>query len=621
MSTATTDTNITVRNDLRNLAIIAHIDHGKTTLVDQLLRQSGTFRENQAVEERVMDSMDLEREKGITIRAKNASILWKETRINIVDTPGHADFGGEVERIMKMIDGCILLVDAFEGVQAQTKFVLRKALENGLKPIVVINKIDRENARPNEVLDMTFDLFCDLNATDEQLDFPVIYASARDGYSTDQWDGTLTDEIRNLGMDALYDCIIKNVPPPEAKLEGHFEMLVGNLDYSDYVGRIAFGKINSGKIKVGDPFTCLHGDGSHHSAKITKILSFDGMKQIELQEATAGMIIGIAGLEEVFIGETLVDQPDRDPLPFVAIDPPTIQMQIIVNDSPLAGREGKFLTARHIKDRLVRETRTSVGLEVEETDTAGTFRVSARGEMQIAVIVEQMRREGFELMVSRPAVIIKTGENGEKLEPYETVFVEVPTDKLGDVIQNLAERKAETQDMKHQSSTVLVEAIIPTRGLIGFETDLLNLTRGEGIMSHIFKEYGEWKGEIKSRANGVVVSMENGESTAYALDQLQARSTLFIGPGESVYDGMVIGQNARPDDMTANPCKVKQLNNMRSQGEGKGIQLTPPLNLSLERMLEYIADDEYVEITPSKLRMRKKILDATQRKRSEKKQG
>ncbi|MGF1678909.1 MAG: translational GTPase TypA [Candidatus Methylacidiphilales bacterium] len=617
MSTSTAA--LPVREDLRNLAIIAHIDHGKTTLVDQLLKQSGTFRENQATEDRMMDSMDLEKEKGITIRAKNASIHWKGVQINIVDTPGHADFGGEVERIMKMIDGCILIVDAFEGAQAQTKFVLRKALENGLKPIVLINKIDRENARPNQVLDMTFDLFCDLNASDEQLDFPVIYASARDGYATAQWDGVLTDEIKAMNMDALFDAMVKHVPPPTADLSGHFQMLVANLDYSDYVGRIAFGKIYSGSIAVGNSFTCLHGDGSHQTAKVTKIFSYEGMKQIELEKAEAGMIVGLSGIEEVYIGETLTDLPTRPALPFMAIDPPTIQMQILVNDSPLAGREGKFLTARHIKDRLVKETRTSVGLTVEETETAGAFRVSARGEMQIAVIVEQMRREGFELMVSRPEVILKRGENGEKLEPYETVYVEVPNDRLGDVIQNLAERKAETQDMKHQSSTVLVEAVVPTRGLIGFETDLLNLTKGEGIMSHIFKEYGPWKGEIKSRANGVVVSMENGETTAYALDALQARAILFIGPGEQVYDGMIVGQNSRPDDMTANPCKAKALTNMRSQGDGKGIQLSPPLNLSLERMLEYVSDDEYVEITPGKLRLRKKILDANLRKRSEKK--
>ena len=614
-----TSENTIQRNDLRNLAIIAHIDHGKTTLMDQLLKQSGTFRDNQATEERMMDSMDLEREKGITIRAKNASVMWKDVFVNIVDTPGHADFGGEVERIMKMIDVCILIVDAFEGAQAQTKFVLRKALENGLKPIVLINKIDRENARPDQVVDMTFDLFCDLNASDEQLDFPIIYASARDGYATDQWSGELTEEIKSKKMDVLFDAILENVPAPSAIPDAPFQMLVANLDYSDYVGRIAFGKINAGKIKVGDSFTCQHGDGTHKTGKVTKIFSYQGMKQVELEEANAGMIVGLAGLEEVYIGETLSASPDQEPLPFVAIDPPTIQMQLLVNDGPLAGREGKFLTARHIKDRLVRETRTSVGLEVEETDVAGAFRVSARGEMQIAVIVEQMRREGFELMVSRPEVILKKDDNGETLEPYETVFVEVPSDKLGDVIQNLAERKAETQDMKHQTATVLVEAVIPTRGLIGFETDLLNLTRGEGIMSHIFKEYGPFKGEIKSRQNGVVVSMENGESKAYALDSLQARSTLFIGAGEQVYEGMIVGQNARPEDMTANPCKAKQLNNMRSSGEGKGIQLTPPLNLSLERMLEYIADDEYVEITPSVLRMRKKYLDATMRKRMEKK--
>ncbi|MEO0452867.1 MAG: translational GTPase TypA [Verrucomicrobiota bacterium] len=602
--------------NLRNIAIIAHIDHGKTTLVDALLKHSGTFRDNQDVDERVMDSMDLEREKGITIRAKNAAIQWQDYRINIVDTPGHADFGGEVERILNMIDGVLLLVDAFEGPQAQTRFVLRKALERGFRPIVVMNKIDRELARPHDVLDQVFELFLDLNATDEQLDFPVIYSSARDGYAVDEWPGELTDEIRNAGMEAVYQSIVKNVPPPEADPDGPLKLQVANLGYDDYVGRIAFGKIVSGRIDQGGPIVTLHADGSHHAGKATKVYLHHGLQRTEEASADAGEIIGLAGIEEFHIGDTITGSTDTEPLEFVAIDPPTIQMSFLVNDSPLAGREGKFLTARHIKDRLVRETRTNVSLKVEEGDVAGSFKVSARGEMQISVLVEQMRREGFELMVSRPEVIMQKGENGEKLEPYEEVFVEVDNEFLGDVIQNLAERKAETQDMKHQTSTVMVEAIIPTRGLIGFETDLLNLTRGTGIMSHLFKEYGPFKGTIRSRNNGVVVSMENGESTAYALDQLQARSRLFIGPGEAIYDGMIIAENARPEDMTANPCKAKQLNNMRSSGEGKGIQLSPPINMSLERMLEYISDDELVEITPGKVRLRKKVLDATQRKRA-----
>jgi len=600
---------------IRNIAIIAHIDHGKTTLVDALLRQSGTFRENQEVAERVMDSMDLEREKGITIRAKNAAIAWKGHRINIVDTPGHADFGGEVERILNMIDGVVLLVDAFEGPQAQTRFVLRKALERGLRPIVVLNKIDRDLARPHEVLDLAFDLFLDLNATDAQLDFPVIYASARDGYAVKEWPGQLTDEITGAGMAALYDVILEHVPPPEGEPDGPLRLQVANLDYDDYVGRIAFGKISSGSLKSGAPMAALHADGTHHSGKVTKVYRYEGLLRVEAAEASAGEIVGLAGLEEMHIGDTVARSPETEPLPFPTIDPPTIQMSFLVNDSPLAGREGKFLTARHIKDRLERETRTNVSLKVEEGEVAGSFRVRARGEMQIAVIVEQMRREGFELMVSRPEVILHK-EGDKVLEPFEDLYVEVANEYLGDVIQNLAERKAETRDMKHQSNTVMLEATIPTRGLIGFETDLLNLTRGTGVLSHLFREYAPHVGPIRSRVSGVVVSMEAGESTAYALDQLQARSRLLIGPGEAVYDGMIIAENARPEDMTANPCKAKQLNNMRSQGEGKGIQLSPPLNMSLERMLEYIADDELVEVTPSKIRLRKKILDATQRKRA-----
>ncbi len=602
-------------NDLRNIAIIAHIDHGKTTLVDALLRQSGTFRANQDVAERVMDSMDLEREKGITIRAKNAAIAWEGHRINIVDTPGHADFGGEVERILNMIDGVVLLVDAFEGPQAQTRFVLRKALERNLRPIVVMNKIDRDLARPHEVLDMVFELFLDLNATDAQLDFPVIYASARDGYAVNEWPGSLTEEIKNAGMEAIYKMIVSHVPAPEGEPDGPLRLQVANLDYDDYVGRIAFGKIISGSLKSGASIAALHADGSTDVGKATKVYRYEGLLRVEADEARAGEIIGLAGIEAVHIGDTIAESKEVEPLPFPPIDPPTIQMSFLVNDSPLAGRDGKFLTARHIRDRLEREVRTNVSLKFEDGETAGSFQVRARGEMQIAVLVEQMRREGFELMVSRPEVILRK-EGDKVMEPYEDLYVEVDNEFLGDVIQNLAERKAETRDMKHQTKTVMVEAVIPTRGLIGFETDLLNLTRGTGILSHLFREYGPHAGPIRSRAGGVVVSMENGESTAYALDMLQARSRLFIGPGEAVYDGMIVAENARSEDMTANPCKAKQLNNMRSQGEGKGIQLSPPINMSLERMLEYIAEDELVEITPGKIRLRKRVLDATQRKRA-----
>jgi len=602
--------------NIRNIAIIAHIDHGKTTLVDQILRQAGTFRSNQAVVERVMDSMDLEKEKGITIRAKNASFKWHDYHVNIVDTPGHADFGGEVERILKMVDCVMLVVDAFDGPQAQTKFVLRKALEAKLRPMVFINKVDRENSRPHKVLDMIFELFLELNATDEQLDFPVLYGSAKEGFSSLEWKGSITDEMRADGMQPLYKTLVDHVPPPVADVNAHFQMLVANLDYSDYVGRIAYGKIYGGKVRMGDTIVCLHGDGTKEKGKATKVFAYNGLQQIEVDEALAGTIVGLSGLESVFIGETITDQEDREPLPFTSIDPPTIQMQFLVNDSPLAGRDGKFLTARHVGERLVRETRTNVSLSVRETEQAGCFLVNARGEMQIAVLVEQMRREGFEVMVSRPEVILKKDESGNVLEPYETLYVDVPTENLGDVLQNLAERKGETVDMKHQVKTVLLEVVIPTRGLIGFETDLLNLSKGMGIMSHLFKEYGPFKGDIRSRANGVAIAMEAGETTAYALDALQERIRMFVSPGEQVYEGMVFGENARPDDMLANPCKAKHLTNMRSQGDGKGIQLAPALKLSLERALEYIGPDEYLEITPHNLRMRKKLLSPTARRRA-----
>lgn len=606
---------------IRNIAIIAHIDHGKTTLVDKLLQQAGTFRSNEAVEDRVMDSMDLEREKGITIKAKNASFQYKEHHVNIVDTPGHADFGGEVERIMKMIDGVVLLTDAFEGPQAQTKFVLKKALAVGHRPIVMINKVDRDNARPLEVLDMVFDLFLDLGATDEQLDFPVIYGSGKDGYATKDWQGEVTQEMRDKGMEPLYDLIVEHVPAPEPAEEEHFHMLIASLDYNDYVGRIGLGKILNGSIKVGDPMVCLKGDGSVEKGKVTKIYGASGLRTIELEEASAGMIVGLAGLENIFIGETLVDDETRTALPFVEIDPPTINMQFVVNDSPFAGKEGKFLTARHIKDRLTRETRINVGLTFSETDAAGVFEVNARGEMQVAILVEQMRREGFELLISRPQVIIKTDENGKKLEPYESLYVNVPSENLGDVLQNLNDRKADIVNMEHHENTVSVDATIPTRGLLGFGTDLLNLTRGMGIMSHLFKEYGESKGEIRSRKNGVLIALEPGSSTAYALDSLQDRARLFIGPGEEIYLGMIVGENSRQEDMVVNPCKAKQLTNMRSSGDGKGIMLEPPISMSLERMLEYISADEYVEATPGSLRIRKKILDHNARKRSEKNKG
>ena len=599
---------------IRNIAIIAHVDHGKTTLVDCLLKQSGTFRANQAIssEERIMDSMDLEREKGITIRAKNAAFKYKNYHINIVDTPGHADFGGEVERIMNMIDGVLLVVDSVDGPQAQTRFVLRKALEAGAKPIVVINKIDRENAQPHKVLDLVFDLFVSLHATDEQLDFPVIYASAKEGFAK--------VEITHASgtMEPLFDAIIKHIPPPRASAGEGFKMLIANLDYSEYVGRISLGKIVCGKIKVGDPGACIHGDGHKEVGKITAIYHFEGMKRIEITEAHAGDIIGIAGFEGAFIGETITDSPDRTPLPFVPIDPPTIQMQFAVNDGPLAGQDGKLVTARHIWERLVKEIRTNVALRVSQTEAPNIFNVSGRGEMQIAILVEQMRREGHEVLVSRPEVIYRKDKDGNLLEPIEKLFLEVPKTAMGDVMQNLAARKGEITNMNHHGEDVTIEALIPTRGLIGFETDLVTQTNGLGVMSHLFHEYGPDRGDIAARKNGSLVSMEDGEAMAYALNMVQERGILMVEAGDKIYAGMIVGQNARENDIPVNPCKAKRLTNMRSQGDGKGIALGAPLKMSLERALEYIGPDEYVEATPKNLRLRKKELDENKRKRNEK---
>ncbi len=595
---------------IRNIAIIAHVDHGKTTLVDQLLRQSGTFRSNQKVEERMMDSMDLEREKGITIRAKNAAFNWKGYRINIVDTPGHADFGGEVERIMKMVDGVLLVVDAHDGPQAQTRFVLKKALENKVKPIVVINKVDRENARPHKVLDMVFDLFVELKANDEQLDFPIIYASAKNGFAMREVHENSED------MTPLFEAIIQYIPPPTIAAEPYFQMLVSNLHYSDYLGRIALGRIVSGRVAVGDSIVSIHRDGRRERGNVTALYTYAGLQQVETQHASAGDIVGLTGFEEVYIGETLTDREERVPLQFVDIDPPTIRMRILVNDSPFAGRDGKFVTARHVRERLIRETRGNVSLQVNDTEAAGAFEINARGEMQIAILVEQMRREGFEIMVSRPEVIFQRDEHGSLLEPLETLYVEVPNENLGDVLQSLAGRKGEIIGMDHHATRVSVEAIVPTRGLIGFETDLVNLTRGEGIMSHLFHSYSPFKGEIEGRNRGVLVSMESGTSMAYALNNIQARGKLFIGPQEEIYEGMIVGENARPDDLPVNPCKAKHLTNMRSQGDGKGIQLEAPLKMSLERAIEYISADEYVEVTPKFLRLRKRILEANARKRA-----
>ena len=598
---------------IRNIAIIAHVDHGKTTLVDCLLKQSGTYRANQAESsvERLMDSMDLEREKGITIRAKNAAFKYKNYHINIVDTPGHADFGGEVERIMNMIDGVLLVVDAAEGPQAQTRFVLRKALEAGAKPIVVINKIDRDNANPKKVLDQVFELFMSLNATDEQLDFPFIYASAKGGYAK-----TELDHVSGT-MEPLFDAIVREIPPPRAHAGEGFQMLTANLDYSDYLGRIAFGKIYVGKVKVGDSAVCIHANGNKSKGKITAIYHFEGMKRIEVQEAHAGDIVGVTGFEDVFIGETICDSELRTSLPFKPVDPPTIQMEFAVNDGPLAGQDGKLVTARHIWERLVRETRTNVALRIKQTSDPKIFDVAGRGEMQIAILVEQMRREGYEVLVSRPEVLYRKSDDGSLLEPIEKLFLEIPQIAMGATMENLAQRKAEITSMSHHGDDVSIEALIPTRGLIGFETDLVNISRGMGVMSHLFHEYGADRGEIAARKNGSLVSMEDGEASSYALNMVQERGRLMVEAGENIYRGMIVGENARENDISVNPCKTKNLTNMRSQGDGKGIQLNAPLKLSLERALEYIGSDEYVEATPLHLRLRKKILDEGLRKRSQ----
>ncbi|MBU0678247.1 MAG: translational GTPase TypA [Verrucomicrobia bacterium] len=598
-----------MNEQIRNIGIIAHVDHGKTTLVDKLLRASGLFRDNERVQERAMDSMDLEQEKGITIRSKNAAVHWKGVRINLVDTPGHADFGGEVERILNMVDGVLLLVDAAEGPQAQTRFVLRKALAQDLDLIVVVNKIDRDLADPMKTHDKVLELLLELNAGERQFHAPFIYASARDGYAVHE----IGDEPQGMGI--LFDTVVEHVRAPEADPKGQFHMLISNLDWSDYVGRIAIGKIASGSVKVGESVVCINKEGRRQRAIISRLYRFSGMGTVEAEQGHAGDIVGLAGFKDAYIGETLCNSEDQHPVPFVEIDPPTIQMQICVNDGPLAGREGKLLTARHIRERLIRETRTNISLEVSDTSLGSAFKVSARGELQIAVLVETMRREGFELLVSRPEVIYRV-EDGRKLEPFETLWLEVTNDALGDILQNLASRKARTVNMEHHGSMVHLESVIPTRGLIGFESFLVNRTSGEAVISHMFKEYAPFCGEIASRNSGTLVSMVGGTATGYALDTIQERGRLFIGPQDEVYEGMIIGENARSEDMPVNPTRTKQLTNVRASGSDKAIMLEPPIRMSLERAIEFISADEYVEATPKKLRLRKKILRATMRKRA-----
>ncbi len=600
-----------MNQDIRNIAIIAHVDHGKTTLVDKLLKEGGVYRANQHVEERVMDSMDLEKEKGITIKAKNTSVHWRDKTINIVDTPGHADFGGEVERALRMVDGVLLVVDAYDGPQAQTRFVLRKALAHGLKVVIVINKIDRDNADPKKMYEKVLELLLELNATEEQFDAPVVYGSGRDGYMMYH----LGDERKD--MTPLFETVLDHVPPPFAKPNEPFHMLVSNIDWSDYVGRIAVGKILGGNIQVGDPvYVIRHSDNQRIRGKITKVFEFTGLGTRENDVAAAGNIVGLSGFEDIDIGDTLTADENGHALPFTQIDPPTLEMQFCVNDGPLVGREGKLVTSRQLRDRLFRELKTNVSISVEDSDKAGVFNVKARGAMQIAVLVETMRREGFELLVSRPTVIEKH-LNGQRLEPYETVWIEVPDECVGAIMQNLANRKGQLSNMEKLPYSTMIEATITTRGLIGLEIDVINATSGRGVTNHLFKEYGPHAGEVLTRLTGTLIATEAGETTSYALVMCQERGKLFVGPGEQVYEGMIVGENPRNEDIPINAVREKKLTNFRSQGEGVATGLTPPTKLSLERAIEYIAADEFVEVTPKNLRLRKRILSATERRKFE----
>jgi len=600
--------------NIRNIAIIAHVDHGKTTIVDLLLKAGGVYRDNQEVEERAMDSMDQERERGITIKAKNTAIHWNDYIINIVDTPGHADFGGEVERVMKMVDGVLLIVDAAEGPQAQTRFVLRKALAQGLAPIVIVNKVDRDHANPVGVHDRTLELFLDLEANEKQFEALFLYGSAKEGYFV------LNLEDPRDGVTPLLETIVNQIDGPEIIEDSPFKMLVSNIDWDDYVGRVAIGKVVAGNVKKGDKIWRIGTDGQVSEVKITKVFEYSGVSGYkDSAVGEPGNIVGISGFEDVNIGETLSADEETELIDFVEIDPPTVQMQFSVNDSPFAGREGKYVTSRQIRDRLMRETKTNISIEVSDSETAGVFNVSARGAMQIAVLVEEMRREGYEVLVSRPMVITKRDENDVLIEPYETLYVEVPEEYVSGVMKSLAARRGDIVNMNSSGSGSMIEAVIPTRGLIGFEFELLNMTSGHGIMSHLFKEYAPVAGEIAGRSSGTLVSMETGISMAYSLDALESRGKLFIGAGENVYEGQIVGENPRADDLPVNPTKEKHLTNHRSTGDGKGIQLSPPVTFSLERAIEYIGADELVEATPDNIRLRKRLLSATERKRESRK--
>ena len=593
--------------EIRNVAIIAHVDHGKTTLVDALLKQSGTFRENEHIDERVMDSNALEKERGITILAKNTAVKYGDYKINIIDTPGHADFGGEVERVLKMVDGVLLLVDAFEGVMPQTRFVLRKALALDLKPIVVVNKIDRPGARPNEVVDEVINLFFDLAASDEQLGFPVIYASGKQG--------TASMDLNTPGKDMtpVFETIIKYIGAPKVHPDKPMQMLVSSIDYDNYVGRIAIGRVESGSISQGQNVAVCRKTGDIQQTKIGKIYTYQGLKRFEIEKAEAGDIIAVMGIPDINIGETIADSAHPEAIPFVDIDEPTLSMTFSVNNGPFAGREGQFVTSRHLKDRLMKELESNVSLRVEETDSTDSFKVSGRGELHLSVLIETMRREGFEFMVSRPNVIYKEID-GVKCEPMEELVIDVPDEFTGNVIEKLGRRKAEMINMivGDQGYTRL-EFKIPSRGLIGYRNEFMTDTKGNGIMNHVFDGYEPYKGEISARTKGSLIAFETGKSVTYGLFNAQERGTLFIGPGVDVYQGMIIGENPRPEDMEVNVCKEKHLTNTRASGSDDALRLVPPRIFSLEQAIEYIGEDELVEVTPKNIRLRKKILDPTAR--------
>ncbi len=606
------------REDIRNIAIIAHVDHGKTTLVDELLKQSGVFRANQEVAERVMDSNDIERERGITILSKNTAVMYDGIKINIIDTPGHADFGGEVERVLKMVDGVVLVVDAFEGPMPQTKFVLKKALELSLPVIVCVNKIDRPEARPDEIMDEVLELFLELDADDEQLDSPFVYASAKAGIAMLELDEQGKD------MKPLFETIIDHIPAPTGDPDASTQVLISTIDYNEYVGRIGIGKVDNGSIKVNQDCVVVnaHDTDKYNKVKISKLYEFDGLNRVEVQEAGIGSIVAISGIPDIHIGDTICSPDNPEPIPFQKISEPTISMQFLVNDSPLAGREGKFVTTRHIRDRLFRELNTDVSLRVEEIENSDSYKVSGRGELHLSVLIENMRREGYEFAVSKAEVLYKEDEKGKKLEPMEIAIIDVPEEFSGTIIEKLSQRKGELQGMSMSNTGYSrLEFSIPSRGLIGYRGEFLTDTKGTGIMNTLFDGYGPYKGDIQYRKQGSLIAYESGETITYGLFNAQERGTLFVGPGEKVYAGMVVGQNGKTDDIELNVCKTKKLTNTRASGSDDALKLTPPRVLSLEQALEFIDTDELLEITPKNIRIRKKILDPTERMRAARRQN